>query len=127
MRVEKKTGSRLPAPRGRRLDLAFVLAVAALAALSAWDPDGLRKHLRLAGEAKRLTAENKDLAQENARLRREVRALDGDPTALERAAREELGYVKPGEIVFKFAEPDRRAPAATTASSGVPGNGGAGQ
>ena len=31
---------------------------------------------------------------------REINALRNDPAALERAAREELGYIKPGELVF---------------------------
>jgi cell division protein FtsB len=35
----------------------------------------------------------------NQALRAEVDALKRDPRALERAVREELGYVKPGEIV----------------------------
>jgi cell division protein FtsB len=33
-----------------------------------------------------------------------VRALQGDAAALERAAREDLGYVRPGEIVVKLDE-----------------------
>jgi cell division protein FtsB len=35
-------------------------------------------------------------------MRREVKALTGDPAALERAAREDLGYVRPGEIILKL-------------------------
>ena len=46
--------------------------------------------------------ENEKLREKNLRLRREARALAGDPAALERAAREELGYVRPGERVYEL-------------------------
>jgi len=76
------------------------VVVAALAALSALDPGGLRKYLALSREVDRMQAENGRLAAENARLSREVHALRTDPVALERAVREELRYVRPGERVY---------------------------
>jgi cell division protein FtsB len=88
-----------PQTRRRLLFLAFV---GALALASALDPNGLGKHLRLAGEARRVEGENRELGVEIARLRREAKALAGDSSALERAAREELGYVRSGELVFKL-------------------------
>ena len=90
-----------------RLPLFLAAAVLGLLGLSAWDPEGLRKVHRLESEVRRRSAETRDLARENARLRREVRALQGEPGALERAAREELGFVKPGELVFKLEEERR--------------------
>ncbi len=81
-----------------------MVAVLALLGLSALDPNGLRKARRNQVEVKRLERENAALGQRVARLRREVKALEGDPAALERAAREELGYVKPGEIIYKLEE-----------------------
>jgi cell division protein FtsB len=87
-----------------RAALASVAAAAVLLGVAAADPDGLRKWRHLAREARRIEAENQLLARENERLRRDVRALQGDPAALEQAAREDLGYVRPGEIVFKLGE-----------------------
>ncbi|HVI95732.1 MAG TPA: septum formation initiator family protein [Anaeromyxobacter sp.] len=84
--------------------LLYLATLGVLLALSAADPDGLRKALHHAREAERLAAENASLEQNVVRLRREVKALSGDPAALERAAREELGYVKPGEIVYRLDE-----------------------
>jgi len=78
----------------------FGLAMAALAALSALDPGGLRKYVALAREVDRMRAENARLSGENAQLSREVHALRGDPAALERAVREELRYIRPGERVY---------------------------
>lgn len=89
--------------RGRRWGWGiYVGAIAALAALSAADPNGLRKHLRLQEEVRRLRAENGQLEADNGRLAREARALRADPAALERAAREELRFVRPGERVYRL-------------------------
>jgi cell division protein FtsB len=92
----------------RRGTLLLSAGILGLLALSAVDPDGLRKKRRLEDQARRVAEENRGLARENASLRREVRALQGDPAALERAAREELGFVRPGEIVFQLGEGGRR-------------------
>jgi cell division protein FtsB len=88
----------------RRLTYAYLGVVAVLLGLSAADRDGLRKARHQEDDARRLERENAALEQTVARLRREVKALRGDPAALERAAREELGYVKPGELVYKLDE-----------------------
>jgi cell division protein FtsB len=87
---------------GRRTFIAYVGALLALATLSALDPNGLRKDLRLREDVRRLREENRRIAESNARLAREARALRSDPAALERAAREELRFVKPGEVVFRL-------------------------
>ena len=92
----------------RRFTIGYIVAVLLLLGLSALDRDGLRKALRNEGEAERLARENAELEQRVVRLRREVKALQGDPGALERAAREELGYVKPGEVVYKLEEGGHR-------------------
>ena len=88
----------------RRLALLYSALLLALLALSAMDPEGLRKARRNEAEVGRLERENAALTATLARLRREVRALRGDPAALERAAREELGYVQAGEVVYKLDE-----------------------
>jgi cell division protein FtsB len=91
-------------PLRSRAALAWVGLCALLLAASAADRGGLRKWRQLAREAGRVEAENREIVRENERLRREVRALQGDPAALERAAREDLGYVRAGEIVLKLDE-----------------------
>jgi len=74
--------------------------VALAAAAAAWDPDGVRKVVRLRAEVRRMQGENAELSSENAALAREARSLRGDRAALERAAREELRFVRPGERVY---------------------------
>jgi cell division protein FtsB len=92
----------------RRFTIGYALALIVLLALSALDPDGLRKARRNEAEGERLERENAALEQRVSRLRREVKALQGDPAALERAAREELGYVKSGEVVYKLDQGGER-------------------
>ena len=91
----------MSAPRQRKKILVYVGAVALLAVASALDPSGFRKHLRLAAEVERMGAENAKLAAENARLAREAVALRTDPSAIERAVREELRFVRAGDIVIR--------------------------
>lgn len=55
-----------------------------------------------------LRAELAGMERENGRLRREVRSLREDMRAIERIAREELGLVKPGEVVYEFVPGEGR-------------------
>ncbi len=87
----------------RKLLIAYGGVIALLLVASALHPAGLRKHRALSEDVARISAENDQLREKNQRLRREARALAGDPAALERAAREELGYVRPGERVYDLA------------------------
>jgi cell division protein FtsB len=87
------------AGRARRWAI-FGTVVATLAAMAAMDPGGLRKYVALSREVERMRGENVRLAEENSRLAREVRALRTEPQALERAVREELRYIRPGERVY---------------------------
>lgn len=97
-------------PGRRRHWVVYVAAVAVLATLSALDPSGLRKYLRLSHDAAQLRLENARLATENATLAREIRALRSEPAALERAVREELRYIRPGERVYLLGAEGRGAP-----------------
>jgi cell division protein FtsB len=82
--------------------IAYLGVVAVLLAASALHPAGLRKHRALAVDVRRIADENEKLREKNLRLRREARALAGDAAALERAAREDLGYVRAGERVYEL-------------------------
>jgi len=73
-----------------------------LAGLSVGDARGLRRMRRLEVDIHQREDKNATLARENERLKREIQGLQGDHRALERAAREELGLVKDGEVVFTF-------------------------
>lgn len=79
-----------------------MFAALILAAASAAAEGGFRRYLRLSQDVAAVKERNRRLTEDNARLRRELEALRSDPKALERAAREELGLMKPGEIIFSL-------------------------
>jgi cell division protein FtsB len=60
---------------------------------------GLARTLALRRDLAALRARNRELAAENERLAREAEALRSDPAAVERVARAELGWIKPGEVI----------------------------
>jgi cell division protein FtsB len=90
--------------RNKVLVVAAVLA-GVLSLASVADARGFRRYLKLRQDVEALQERNRALAQQNEALLREINALRKDPAALERAAREELGYVKPGELVFHLEAP----------------------
>jgi cell division protein FtsB len=61
---------------------------------------GFASYLRLREDLRQLRAQNAHLRAENERLQRDAQALSTDLRALERVARAELGWVRPGEVIF---------------------------
>ncbi len=59
---------------------------------------------RMQGDVAQLASEVRVIAQENRGLRNEIRRLRSDERYVEKIAREELGLVRPGELVFEFVE-----------------------
>ncbi len=59
----------------------------------------LRKYRR---HLARLDEENKSLEETNRDLQSEAEALENDPFYIEKVARESLGLIKPGEIIYKI-------------------------
>jgi len=51
-------------------------------------------------ENRKLQQDIQRLEQENARISQRVRELKSDPRAIEREAREQLKYARPGEVVY---------------------------
>ncbi|HYS08151.1 MAG TPA: septum formation initiator family protein [Myxococcales bacterium] len=88
----------------RRLVLGALAASACLSAISLLDPRGLRRLDRLRADIERQEQKNRTLRAENARLVKTIRELSPpiQPAALEKAAREQLGFVKQDEVLFKF-------------------------
>lgn len=80
-------------------------AAAVLAAFSAAAEGGFRRYSRLSREVDDLKTQNRAVAARNARLLSEIQRLRTDDAAIERAAREELGFVRPGEIVISLEAP----------------------
>ena len=95
----------------RRLGIAALVAAAlGYVPYHVYSSSGLARYLRLRGERDALHAANLKLLDENRGKRRELEALldpEGNLSraAVERAARDELGLVAPGEIVYQLERP----------------------
>lgn len=70
---------------------------------------GLARTLMLRRDLRALRTNNAELRAENERLAREADALRSDLGAIERVARAELGWVRPGEIVVDLSRPTAAA------------------
>lgn len=84
-----------------------------LVGASLFGPEGVTRHEGLRQELDRLNAMNGELRQENGRLTAEVDGLKHNPELIEAVIRDELGWVRPDELVFIFpaeAEPPQEAP-----------------
>ncbi len=79
-----------------------VIVALVLLASSVVAKGGFRRYWKLQGDVRALEERRAKLTDENARLRREAQALQDDLPTIERAAREELGFVKQGELVLSL-------------------------
>lgn len=77
-------------------------------------PNGLPRHRRLAAQLHAQREENRRLAREVLQLQAELEAFEHDPRARERAVREELGWVRPDEIIIEVPATGRSTQARTT-------------
>jgi cell division protein FtsB len=83
----------------------FLLFVTYLMGVGAWYLPVIRKNERLREEIFRLDGQIKKEEETGRQLRSSIDALRHDPKAVERLARERLGYAKPGETVIRFELP----------------------
>jgi cell division protein FtsB len=77
--------------------------------------EGYVHYRKLRRDLGELEQKNAALRAENARLERDIERLSGDETAISRVARDELGMVRPGEMVIQI---DRGAAAKAPAEGG---------
>ncbi|HLK32013.1 MAG TPA: septum formation initiator family protein [Terriglobales bacterium] len=98
------------------------LGTAAIGVLAVWmfvhvmfGPNGMVVYQRKRAEYQKLQQDIQALQKENRHYGDEVKALRSDPKAIEKAAREELRYARPGEVVYVVPTPSREHPATKTA------------
>jgi cell division protein FtsB len=63
---------------------------------------GILKYFGMLKKHHHISAEIHELIEENRELQQKVEALRSDPDVIEKIAREQLGLVKEGELVYKF-------------------------
>lgn len=68
---------------------------------------GLVKYFKMRNTYHQLQQEIQQLSEENQKIEKEIRALRSDPVKIEQFARERLGMVRPGEVVYQFEPADR--------------------
>jgi len=83
----------------------FLLFIAGLLLVAIWYLPLIRTNERMRQEIQRLDTLIQKEEETGKQLRTSIEALRRDPKAVERLARERLGYAKTGEIVIRFEEP----------------------
>ncbi len=85
-----------------RVGLAAALAISlAYVPYRLLDPVGTRQIGELRSQLRQTRARRAELEAQNAQYRREIRGLRTDPSVIEDIAREDLGMVRPDEIVIR--------------------------
>ena len=95
-----------------KLKVAVGILVLIILGFTVFGDRGLIKLVSCQRQREALAVEASRLQQENQRLIVEIERLKGDDSYLEQLAREDLGMVKPGELVFQFTE-DKDSPPRT--------------
>lgn len=92
-------------PKRRRFDTilytAVALILAALVIDGVFGAHGLIATYRLHLQVGQTRQKIQQLDRENQEFTKQAQQLKSDPSAIERVARERMGLVKPGELVFK--------------------------
>jgi cell division protein FtsB len=106
--------------RIRRVLMTLCLAglIAAAGYKVVYGPNGMIVYKAKRAEYQRLQQQIAEENQRHQELQDRVKALQSDPKAIEREAREQLGYVRPGERVLVQRQPrldSRSAPAVAQA------------
>ncbi len=102
-------GPDLSSPNYSRPILHCGLAAASLLSIYAvFAKGGLVDLWRIHRNRQEITSRAALLLEQNQRLERYVERLRHDDRLLEQLAREELGWVKEGDLVYRFPAPDKR-------------------
>jgi cell division protein FtsB len=97
------------AKRRRTLQMLLVFVTLVLVINALVGERGLMETLRARKQHQELVGSIERLRIENARLRDEARRLRTDPGTIEALARQELGLIKPGEMLFIIKDKDAKA------------------
>ena len=83
----------------------FLLLVAGVLGLAVWYLPLIRQNERMRKETFRLDTQIQKEEETSKQLKASIDGLRYDPKAVERLARERLGYAKAGETVIRFEQP----------------------
>ena len=86
----------------------FLLLLAVLVAVAFWYLPLIQQNERMRKEILRLEAQIKDEEEKSRQMRAWIESLQNDPKAVERLARELVGYARSNETVIRFYSPTNR-------------------
>jgi len=69
------------------------------------DENGLPLYLEMVQKNDKLKQQTQQLEKSNLSLRESIHQIQHDPSELEQLARDRLGMVRDGEVVYQFVEP----------------------
>lgn len=67
--------------------------------------NGMLQYGNKRSEFQRTQVEVEQMQAENTRLEQQIKALKTDPKTIEKEAREQLRYTRPGEVVYRLPSP----------------------
>ncbi|MFK7930157.1 MAG: septum formation initiator family protein [Myxococcota bacterium] len=79
---------------------AFVLA--AIVLTSIWGDNGLIRRMELTEELEQANTSLRGIQRENQRMQRQIKVLETDPIAAERAVAEDLEWAADGTVIYRF-------------------------
>ncbi len=99
----------------RKLATAAIAAVACLLFVHVvFGPNGFLAYQTKKAQYRALDQDIQKLQKENEQLAERIKNLKSDPATIEKEAREQLRYARPGEVIYTYPQPAQRpaAPAA---------------
>jgi cell division protein FtsB len=103
----------------RKLATAAVGMVACMVAYHAvFGANGMMVYQKKKAEYRQLLKDNESMQRENDRVQQQIKALKSDSATIEKEAREQLRYTRPGEMVYILPEQNKpAAPSTATAQN----------
>jgi cell division protein FtsB len=105
--------SRLYTLRRRIATVAVMVLAASLFVHVMFGANGMVVYKQKRAEYQALRKQIVQVQQENDRYTQQIQGLKSDQTSIEKEAREQLGYAKPGEYVYVPPTPPKHAPPVT--------------
>lgn len=115
IRAVQEVSGRFYRSRRKLATGAVALLACVIAYHAVFGANGMVVYQHKKTEYRNLQREIDAVQRENDRLQQQVKALkSADPATIEKEAREQLRYTRPGEMVYILPEPDKNASAPTS-------------
>lgn len=107
--IARPTALRIYALRRRIATIAVAILAGSLFVHVMFGANGMVVYKQKRAEYENLRKQVNDVQQENERYMQQIQGLKTDQTSIEKEAREQLGYAKPGEYVYVPPTPAKPA------------------